>query len=288
MFCAATESALHSFQQARGLRPVGFCDETTWLALVEASWKLGDRLLVLTSPNMRGDDVAELQTMLARLGFDCGRPDGILGPGTARALLDFQANCGLPADGVCGATTVQALRRVSSQTGDGPGVAAVRELEFLRRGMTSLSDCRIAIGQFGGLSTLTRILARELRLAGATVISFDEPDVFEQARSTNHFGAHAYLGFESSAEPVAIAHFYQVPTFESTGGKTLAKRIVEGLAAIPGLSPQVAGMRLPILRETKMPAVLCVIGPVRTSIDQAPAIAAAVLGALSAWVSRRG
>ena len=288
MFCAATESALHSFQQARGLHPVGFCDETTWLALVEASWKLGDRLLVLTSPNMRGDDVAELQTMLARLGFDCGRPDGILGPATARALLDFQANCGLPADGVCGATSVQALRRVSSQTGDGPGVAAVRELEFLRRGMTSLSDCRLAIGQFGGLSTLTRILTRELRLAGATVISFDEPDVLEQARSTNQFGAHAYVGFESSAEEVAVAHFYQVPTFESTGGKTLAKRIVEGLVTVPGLSPQFTGMRLPILRETKMPAVLCVIGPVRTSIDQAPAIAVAVLGALTAWVSRRG
>mgnify|MGYP000449767565 CR=1 FL=1 len=49
------------------------CDETTWTALVEANWKLGDRLLFLTSPNLRGDDIAELQHGLSRLGFDCGR-----------------------------------------------------------------------------------------------------------------------------------------------------------------------------------------------------------------------
>jgi N-acetylmuramoyl-L-alanine amidase len=245
-------------------------------------------LLLLTAPNMRGDDVAELQTSLARLGFDCGRPDGILGPATARALTDFQANCGLPPDGVCGASTVQALRRVSGQTGSGPGVAAVRERETLRRGIGSLSACRVAVGQFGGLSTLTRMLTRELRLAGATVISFDEPDVLEQSRATNHFGAHAYIGFESTAEPVAIAHYYQVPSFESAGGRALAEQIVARLQHVPGMQPQATGKRLPILRETKMPAVLCLVGPVRTSIDHAPAIATAVLDALAVWASSSG
>jgi N-acetylmuramoyl-L-alanine amidase len=126
-----------------------------------------------------------------------------------------------------------------------------------------------------------------LRLAGATVMTLDEPDVFEQARSTNHFGAHAYIGFESSSEPSAVAYYYKVPAFESTGGRTLAKRIVEELAAVPGLTPKLTGMRLPILRETKMPAVFCVIGPVRTSIDQATPIAAALLAALKAWVCPR-
>jgi N-acetylmuramoyl-L-alanine amidase len=28
----------------------GVCDEDTWRAIVEASWKLGDRLLVLVAP----------------------------------------------------------------------------------------------------------------------------------------------------------------------------------------------------------------------------------------------
>ena len=37
---------------------------------------------MLTAPNLRGEDVAELQRILARLGFDCGRVDGIFGPDT--------------------------------------------------------------------------------------------------------------------------------------------------------------------------------------------------------------
>ena len=74
-----------------------------------ALWKLGDRLLFLTSPNLRGDDVAELQGGLNHIGFECGRVDGILGPRTARALQDFQHNCGLHDDGVCGPDTVRSL-----------------------------------------------------------------------------------------------------------------------------------------------------------------------------------
>ena len=100
MFCAATEQAMRGFQEARGLHVDGRCDEHSWMALVEASWKPGDRQLLLTSPNLRGDDVADLQSRLARLGFDCGRVDGIFGPRTSQALADFQSNCGVTADGV--------------------------------------------------------------------------------------------------------------------------------------------------------------------------------------------
>ena len=121
MFCRATEGAVRAFQTARGLRCDGRCDEETWKRSVEASWHLGDRLLFLTSPNLRGDDVADLQTRLGRIGFDCGRVDGILGPSTARALEEFQSNCGNTADGVCGPETVRTLTMMSSQTGTGPG-----------------------------------------------------------------------------------------------------------------------------------------------------------------------
>ena len=72
------------------------------MALVEAGWRLGDRLLVLAAPQLRGDDIAELQDALNQLGFDCGRPDGIFGPATVRALEDFQRNGGLTPDGICG------------------------------------------------------------------------------------------------------------------------------------------------------------------------------------------
>ena len=47
---------------------------------------------------MRGDDVRAMQTVLAKLGFDCGRADGIFGPNTLRALTEFQQNYGITAD----------------------------------------------------------------------------------------------------------------------------------------------------------------------------------------------
>ena len=93
MFGASTERALAEFQAGRGLHVHGRCDESTWTALVEASYRLGDRMLVLSAPNMRGDDVAELQSVLARLGFDSGRVDGILGPRRWR-LEDSNATAG--------------------------------------------------------------------------------------------------------------------------------------------------------------------------------------------------
>ena len=264
----------------------GVCDEQTWTALVEASWKLGDRGLHLTSPNLRGDDVADLQSNLARLGFDCGRVDGIFGPRTARALEDFQSNCGVTSDGVCGPETLRILIRVSGQTGSGPGVGAVRERERLRAGFESVATCRVVLGQFGGLSALTRTLARELRQRGATVMSLDEPDAVTQAIAANHFGASVYIGFEGHTEPSAIVHYYQVPAFESVGGRELAELIAEQLAEVPAMVPAVSGMRLPVLRETRMPAVLMTLGPIRAVTDATPQLAAAVLQALDLWILR--
>ena len=55
---------------------------------------------MLVAPNLRGDDVSDLQATLARIGFDCGRVDGIFGPRTSWALEDFQRNSGLYVDGV--------------------------------------------------------------------------------------------------------------------------------------------------------------------------------------------
>ena len=74
-FCARTGEGLLRFQGERGLKATGECDADTWRVLVEASWKFGDRLLLHVAPNLRGDDVTELQATLARLGFDSGRVD---------------------------------------------------------------------------------------------------------------------------------------------------------------------------------------------------------------------
>lgn len=278
----ATVRAVEEFQSARGLRASGTCDTATWLALVEASWRLGDRLLHLSAPNMRGDDVSELQSALGRLGFDCGRVDGILGPATTQALAEFQRNCGLPADSVCGPDTVRALDVLTRQSGSGPGVATLRELEALTAARRSLGDLRIVIGQFGGLSELSRQLARALRQRRATVAPTDEPDASAQAAAANRFAATVYVGFEARAEPTATIYYYAVPTFESVGGRSLAQTLRHDLVAAD-VDATVHGMRLPVLRETRMPAVLCTIGPVQRVIDATPSIVEAVVHALEVW-----
>jgi N-acetylmuramoyl-L-alanine amidase len=284
VFAASTERAIAEFQGARGLHAHGRCDEPTWTALVEASYRLGDRMLVLSAPNMRGDDVAELQSMLGRLGFDCGRVDGILGPTTTRALEDFQRNCGLTPDGICGTDTVRALDVLGRQSGSGPGVAALREYETLSGSCRRLDDLRVVIGQFGGMSALTRQLTHALRQRGATVTATDEPDAPAQAATANRFAATVYVGFEARAEAVARACYYSVPNFESSGGRSLAIRIEQLFAQdVPAIPLVAHGMRLAVLRETRMPAVLCVLGPVQNVIDLSPRVAAAIVAALESW-----
>ena len=268
----------------RGLHEQGICDEATWLALVEASWRLGDRPLKLIAPNMRGDDVGALQSQLGRLGFDCGRVDGIFGHRTATALEDFQRNCGLEADGICGPATSRALDAISSRTGSGPGVATIREIEQLGSVGASLQDLRVVIGQFGGLSSLTRSVAQELRARGAKVIAVDELDPSLQAAAANRHAANVYAGFEADAQPTATVSYYSTEGFESAGGRSLAAHLVsclDGTRVLAGL--RAAGMRLPVLRETRMTAVVCSLGPVQLVTDTAGVLTDAIVAALAAW-----
>lgn len=104
-----TVKAVREFQRARRLRSTGVADEPTWRALVEATYSLGDRLVYLRSPLLRGDDVRRLQIWLNKLGFNTGRVDGIFGEMTERAVREFQKSMGLPSDGIVGTSTIAAL-----------------------------------------------------------------------------------------------------------------------------------------------------------------------------------
>ena len=250
-------------------------------------------MLFLTAPNLRGDDVATLQSHLGVLGFDCGKVDGIFGALTAHALEDFQGNCGLVTDGSCGPVTLRVIDRVRSQTGTGPGVATMRERDRLHSRTASLQRLRVVIGQFGGLSAVTRTLARELRACGAIVISVDEPDARMQSDAANHFNADVYVGLEA-VDPISAEHgnqisFYAVPTFESAGGRALAERIAHGLGGLVPLGGHrltVVGMRLQVLRETRMPAVLISVAEVRRLVDLSAEVTAVVRDALETWAGQ--
>jgi len=279
VYCPATRRAVAEFQRDRGLTVTGVCDEGTWTALVEAWWNLGDRPLMLRSPNLRGDDVEELQRLLSRLGFDVGRIDGIFGALAARAVRHFQENAGLDIDGVCTAETVAVLRRLSKMTGDGPGIAAVRDAEHARAGHP-LAGRRVAVGRFGDLTDVADALADALRDHGAMLLDAGDGDPAQQGATSNLFGADVYVGVEVGDSDQARVAYYSVPAFESAGGRALAHLVERHLRdVVPRLTVQ--GMRLPILRETKMPAVLLTLGP--STAGRSHRIAEGVFLALLAW-----
>ena len=81
--------------------------------MVDAGYRLGDRLLYNRMPMLHGDDVAELQRRLNALGFETGSVDGIFGASTLRAVLDYQQNREMAEDGVVGPEVVEELALVS-------------------------------------------------------------------------------------------------------------------------------------------------------------------------------
>jgi N-acetylmuramoyl-L-alanine amidase len=281
VYCAGTRRAIADFQLDRGLVVTGICDEGTHAALIEAWWSLGDRPLMLRSPNLRGDDVAELQRILSRLGFDVGRIDGIFGALAANAVRHFQENAGLDIDGVCTNDTVSVLRRLSKMTGDGPGIAAVRDAEHARTDKP-LAGRRVAVGSFGASAGVRDALSVALLDHGAMLIETTDDDVAQQGSTANLFGADVYVGVEATESSNSRVAYYAVPSFESTGGRALAHLIERHLRdVVPRVTVQ--GMRLPILRETKMPAVLVTLGPADALELRRQRIADAIFLALTAW-----
>ena len=53
----------------------------------------------------------ELQTLLARRGYDVGQPDGAIGNKTKEAIADFEGKAGLPVNGRASQKVLEALRR---------------------------------------------------------------------------------------------------------------------------------------------------------------------------------
>ena len=261
MYCSNTSLAVEQFQQLRGLPSTGVCDHVTWSVLVESSWVLGSRLLYLTSPHMRGDDVRAMQTVLAKLGFDCGRADGIFGPNTLRALTEFQQNYGITADGICGVNTIRALERTRSQSGEGPGIVTVREYETLLASAEKSGRPRIVVGCFGTHTRLTRLLVRELRTRGDDVVTVENADPHAHARTANSFEADLYVGVSSNPDSGVQFAYYKTDSFTSAGGKLAAELCEDFVRRSSGLaSLETRGMQLPVLRETRMPAVMCSVG----------------------------
>ena len=284
-FGETTKKAVVEFQTSRGLHGDGIVGPQTWAQLVEAGWRLGDRLLYLRSPHLRGDDVEELQRRLSGLGFDAGRVDGILGVRTAAALQEFQRNTGLTTDGVCGPDTLSEIRRLGPRRdAEASTVSGVREREALRVSPRTLHDRRVVVGDGGGLDALCERVHAGLRAAGAVVLTLHHPDPSVQASEANEFGGDAFVGLDVAEEGFVVAHFVDLAGNPSAGGARLARLVHDELPPVlAALVPPPRGMRTPVLRETRMVAVLCRLGPPALLVEHGPAVAAGLTRAITRW-----
>jgi len=283
VYCTRTAEVIAEFQKLRGLPTTGTCDHITWTTLVESSWVLGSRLLYLTSPHMRGDDVQAMQAVLAKLGFDCGRADGIFGSNTLRALTEFQQNYGITADGICGVNSIRALERTSSQSGNGPGIVTVREYETLLTSSDNTERPRIVIGCFDNSTRLTRLLVRELRSRGDDVMTIENADPHAHARTANSFSADLYVGVSNASTNATQFAYYETESFVSAGGRMAAELCAEFVRSSQSNHDVVAcGMQLPVLRETRMPAVMCTVGLIGND-DSALGMIPALAKAITLW-----
>jgi N-acetylmuramoyl-L-alanine amidase len=286
VFGPSTRAAVEAFQHLRGLRVDGTCGQQTWNTLVEAGFRLGDRFLFRRTPMLRGDDVAELQQRLCSLGFDTGRVDGIFGDATAVALADFQGNAGLPIDPIVGGATLRELIRLESRHEAPEYVSTVRARAQLRHAAPTLTGRHVAVGEGGGLGSVTAALRRRLLPSGTLVTELHHPDDSTQAHQANELSVDVYLGLRLDPRGSSCSTSYWAGyRDQSQGGKLLAELVQRAVPGALGIEDAGAwGMSLPILRETRMPAVLVEVGPASRVVERAALLAVALSAALGEWV----
>ncbi len=259
-FGPGTASAVGAFQRDRGLGVDGIVGPDTWRVLYEAGYRLGDRLLHLRRPMLRGDDVGELQMRLNNLGFDAGKPDGIYGPDTAGAVSTFQRDRGLTEDGIAGPEVITELRLVT-RGAIGTGREAVREREWMRSLPASVVGTRVYFDP-AGRDTIESAAAWEAATAaalafqdrgGLPLISRSADVVTPErvrARRANRLGAELIVGFQFSEQGNDCVYFFETPAARSEAGARLAHVLANRLE-VPS-----EGRATPLLRETRAAAAI--------------------------------
>ncbi len=106
VFGSGTASAVRRFQQANGLTADGVVGRNTWRSL----------LVLPPRPTLRRGDrnvyVTYLQQKLTSKLYPLGTPDGVFGAKTQNAVIEFQSENGLTADGIVGANTWARVARI--------------------------------------------------------------------------------------------------------------------------------------------------------------------------------
>ncbi|MGI9667444.1 MAG: peptidoglycan-binding protein [Acidimicrobiia bacterium] len=272
VFGDGTRDALSLFQGERGLPVDGIVGPETWRALVDAGYRLGDRMLYHRVPMMRGDDVAELQARLNSLGFDTGKVDGIFGPDTLHGLLDFQHNRGLAEDGI-GGTIVATELKLVDLTAQKQGREAVRERQWLSGLPSTIAGQRVYIDpeclseqESAATWTAAEVARDEVQLLGATPVlsrSIDTaPPARLRAQRANRLNVDLVLGFFVPTDREEAVFYFESEHSRSEAGMELANVIAARLD-VPA-----RGRTMPMLKETRSPAALVAVRSMKRRVGR--------------------
>ncbi|MBM3705181.1 MAG: hypothetical protein FJW66_01510 [Actinobacteria bacterium] len=278
-----TKDAVRKFQQDRGLVSTGAVDGETWQELVDAGYKIGDRLLYLKDPPFRGDDVKLLQSWLKTLGFYKSNENGIFCSKTRKALVGFQKDMKIHADGILGGETLQNLKNLKrifdSHSSSNYPIAGDFERYRSNDGIKiifdygeSISDLHESINFFKDKIYICKSIVtfcRDFLLhagvdSAITVNEDDNLSLFpsDRIKFANRSNADILislnLGYSSDTDANGSSCFYFMGAkSHSITGKTIANiiqdRLVENLDV---LDCRVHGAGYSILKETVMTAVL--------------------------------
>lgn len=275
LFGEGTAAAVTEFQKAKGLDVDGIVGPDTWRSLYEAGYRLGDRLLFMRRPMIRGEDVAELQSRLNSLGFDSGKVDGIFGPNTETAVIDFQHNRHLAEDGKVGPEVVTEIHLVTRGEMR-EGRQTIREQEWLRLLPETVAgarifldaDCRdpeesrlaweaasaaaLAIQDAGGLPMMSR--SNDITLPERV-----------RARRANRMGSDLIVVFRLNREGEDCVFYFASQHSSSRAGEALANAIALSVAAT------VEGRASAMLKETRAPAAVVALRSLDEKTGQAVA-----------------
>ena len=193
-FGPTTLRAVRAFRNERGIEVGDVVDDQTWLSLVNATYKMGDRTLYLHLPYLQGSDVSHLQMTLNVLGFSCGEVDGLFGPHTEAAVREFQSNSGLFPDGMAFQDTFDAIERLHHVwMGKTDGASFGEEHVGLARAIDVLEYSTI-VGS-GDDQISRNVVSRMWNVALATTndAHFRLAESFERARACDVEGADAII-----------------------------------------------------------------------------------------------